>query len=119
MNTEDNSIKAKPIEIAKVAGFCGMVATLKRPPTKYRNTPAIKPDSAIKLQIHSPFAFWSAELLPSTLVKSADISGADFTEALLREDMSKKLCDGNSVRQKASGENPTTGVATRDSLFCD
>ena len=55
----------------------------------------------------------------SSLVKTADINGADFTEALLRDDMSKKLCDGNSVRQKASGENPTTGVATRDSLFCD
>lgn len=55
----------------------------------------------------------------SSLVKTVDIQGADFTEALLRDDMSKKLCEGNSVRQKASGENPSTGVATRDSLFCD
>lgn len=55
----------------------------------------------------------------STLAKAGDIFGADFSEALLRDDMSKKLCDGNSKREKASGENPVTGVATRDSLLCD
>lgn len=40
------------------------------------------------------------------------IEGADFTDALLRKDVQMGLC------KMASGTNPITGVATRESLFC-
>ena len=70
MNIEDSSSKAKPIEIASVAGFCGIVAALKRPPTKYNKTPAIKPDSAIKLQIHNALPLLSSVLTASLFAKN-------------------------------------------------
>ncbi|CAN0168643.1 unnamed protein product [Ascophyllum nodosum] len=44
-----------------------------------------------------------------------DISGADFTDALIRKDNAKALC----ARPDAKGTNPTTGAETRDSLLCD
>ena len=42
----------------------------------------------------------------------ADVEGADFSDALLDRDDQRRLC------QVAEGVNPTTGVATRDSLSC-
>ena len=42
----------------------------------------------------------------------ATIEGADFTDALLRDDEIEHLCE------VASGVNPTTGRATRESLMC-
>lgn len=47
--------------------------------------------------------------------KVGDISGADFTDALIRKDVAKALC----ARKDARGTNPTTGTDTRDSLLCD
>lgn len=44
-----------------------------------------------------------------------DISGADFTDALIRKDVAKALC----ARPDAKGTNPTTGTDTRESLLCD
>lgn len=44
------------------------------------------------------------------LVKT--IKGADFTDALIRKDVMLGLC------KLASGTNPTTGVATAESLNC-
>ncbi|MFM6312073.1 MAG: pentapeptide repeat-containing protein, partial [Dolichospermum sp.] len=41
-----------------------------------------------------------------------NITGADFTEAILDKAQIKELC------QKASGVNSQTGVQTRDSLEC-
>ena len=44
-----------------------------------------------------------------------DISGADFTEASMRQDVQKDLCK----RSDAKGTNSATGVDTRESLMCD
>lgn len=49
----------------------------------------------------------------NTRLEGAIVDGADFTEALLRDDTIKKLC------QVAKGTNPVTGRDTRETLFCD
>ena len=43
---------------------------------------------------------------------NAQIEGADFTDALLDRDDQRRLCG------EADGINPSTGVATFDSLGC-
>lgn len=45
-------------------------------------------------------------------VEQTQIEGADFTGALLRRDTLKRLCE------TASGVNPKTGRATRETLEC-
>jgi hypothetical protein len=42
----------------------------------------------------------------------ADIAGADFTDALIDNFQRLKMC------KKAKGTNPSTGIETRESLFC-
>lgn len=49
----------------------------------------------------------------NTQFNGATIEGADFTNVLLRQDMQEILCDA------ATGVNPITGRATRDTLECD
>lgn len=49
----------------------------------------------------------------ATLFGGASIVGADFTDVLMREDAQELLC------RVASGTNPVTGRATRDTLYCD
>lgn len=49
-----------------------------------------------------------------TLETVGDITGVDFTDAVIRTDINRKLC----ARPDAKGANPKTGVETRDSLFC-
>jgi hypothetical protein len=46
-------------------------------------------------------------------VEDTQIEGADFTNALIRTDALHALC------AHASGINPVTGRATRDTLECD
>ncbi|KAG4975166.1 hypothetical protein AAZX31_11G226200 [Glycine max] len=49
----------------------------------------------------------------NTSFKGSNITGADFTDVPLREDQREYLC------KVADGVNPTTGNATRDTLFCN
>lgn len=48
----------------------------------------------------------------NTKFNGATIEGADFTDVLLRQDMQDILCEA------ATGVNPVTGRATRDTLEC-
>lgn len=54
-----------------------------------------------------------AMLTNAQVSKVKSIEGADFTDALIRRDIQKGLCN------IAKGTNPVTGVDTRESLNCD
>ncbi|CAL1374569.1 unnamed protein product [Linum trigynum] len=49
----------------------------------------------------------------NTSFRGSNITGADFTDVPLREDQREYLC------KVADGVNPTTGNATRETLFCN
>ncbi|KAL3523852.1 hypothetical protein ACH5RR_016686 [Cinchona calisaya] len=49
----------------------------------------------------------------NTSFRGSIITGADFTDVPLRDDQREYLC------KVADGVNPTTGNATRDTLFCN
>lgn len=54
-------------------------------------------------------------IFSSAVLDGTNIENSDWSEVLLRADVNAKLC----ASPTAKGVNPVTGVATRDSLFCD
>ena len=57
-------------------------------------------------------ANFTAATMSRTRFFDADITGADFTDAIIDRYQVKLMCD------RASGENPETGIETRYSLGC-
>jgi len=72
------------------------------------------PFGGLALLAHLPTAPVSLppQLSNAQFSRVKSITGADFTDALMRKDVQQMLC------KIADGVNPTTGVATRDSLYC-
>ena len=70
-------------------------------------------DSAVLDQTNLTNAVLEDAFAFNTRFKDVNITGADFTNVLLREDALKELCS------TAEGVNPVTGRSTRDSLDCD
>ncbi len=50
--------------------------------------------------------------MSSAKFDGADLTGADFTETIIRDDIRNKMC------ASATGTNPTTGAVTRETLNC-
>lgn len=69
-------------------------------------------DSARLVNANLKNAVLEGAFASNTKFDGAVIEGADFTDVLLRPDAERALC------QVAAGVNPTTGRATRETLFC-
>ena len=57
---------------------------------------------------------WQGAYFSGSIADAADLTGADFTDALMPDFALKKLC----VRSDISQANKKSGIVTKDSLFC-